>query len=117
MSAGVEGLGNGEERDGLTQVLDIYKGCSARAEPQAKDIWIQVFRERGPRQNQWALWKIAQKFVHEYLHLLEHPRYTIYRNSLGKGTHACNALKEGLVSLLTEIVWSDILPLVDDPAL
>jgi hypothetical protein len=48
---------------------------------------------------------------------LRHPRYTIYRNSRGKGTHAYNALKQGLVSLLTEIVWSDILPLVDDPAL
>ncbi len=45
-----------------------------------------------------------------FIHLLAHPQYSGYYDSLGKGTHAHNALAEGVVSLLTEIVWSDVRP-------
>ena len=51
---------------------------------------------------------MLQTSIHEYLHTEEHPRYIAYRNSLVYGTHAYNTLVEGVVSLLTEIVWFGI---------
>ena len=98
----------------IAEVLDIRRGWPAVAQPRTGDIWIQVFRAREPRQNQRDLWRKAQTFVHEYLHLLEHRQYQDYRKGLGFGTHAHNALVEGVACLLTEIVWSGV-P-VADPA-
>ena len=99
-----------DDEDILAQVLENHRSHPGEANPGTQDIWIQVFRAPEPSRNQRALWDIAAILVHEYLHLLEHPRYGSYRNTLGFGTHAYNTLVEGVVSLLTEVVWSDVLP-------
>ena len=91
-----------------SQVLALYRAAPGKAQPETSEIWIDVFRRSTPEDNQRFLWSTAQTLIHEYLHLLEHPRYTEYSNSLGPGTHAQNALLEGVVSLLTEIVWSEV---------
>jgi hypothetical protein len=94
----------------LTQVLDIYRGLPGRARPWTMEVWVQAFRAPERWQNQQALWGIAATLVHEYLHLLEHPRYQSYRDSLMFGTDAFNTLVEGVVSLLTEVVWPGVRP-------
>ncbi len=99
-----------DEETILDQVLAISRGWSGQAVPETQDIWIQVFRAANPEENQAGLWRIALTLIHEYLHLREHPEYTRYRISLGFGTHAFNTLLEGVVSLLTEVVWSGVWP-------
>ena len=82
-----------------------------------QEVWIQVFRAPSPVQNQQQLWQISLILIHEYLHLLEHPRYQQYHDSLGFGTHPFNVLVEGVVSLLSEIVWSGVWRWAGWPAL
>jgi hypothetical protein len=103
-----------DDEDILAQVLETYRAHPGEANPLAQDIWVQVFRAPEPWRNQHALWDIAGILVHEYLHLLEHPHYQSYRSTLGFGTHAYNTLVEGVVSLLTEVVWSGVLPTAGD---
>jgi hypothetical protein len=100
----------------IDQVLAIWRGWSGMAVSQTQDIWIQVFRAPQARENQQVLWLLALTLIHEYLHLLEHPQYQQYRNSLGFGTQAYNTLVEGVVTLLTEVVWSGLQRLVGEQA-
>ena len=103
---------NEDDQDIVGRVLEIQRGRPGRMSPETREIWVQVFREPEPRQDQAKLWDYAQILIHETLHLLEHPDYQRYRELLGFGTHACDALAEGVVSLLTEIVWSGV-PFLD----
>ena len=102
----IEDLLNDEEANIVGQVLDIYRGWPGAALAESQYIGIQLFRAGNPEADQNFLWDTAQTFIHEYLHLLEHPRYQAYRNGTGFRTRAFNALVEGVVSLLTEVVWS-----------
>jgi hypothetical protein len=63
-----------------------------------------------PGHHQQELWRKFLIISHELLHAREHRQQVDYRKRLGFGIHAGNALTEGVVSLLTEIVWSDVLP-------
>jgi hypothetical protein len=80
------------------------------ATPETREVWIQTIRAPDGKANQHFLWELAQTLIHEYLHTLEHPDYGRYAASLGKGSLAHNTLIEGVVSLLTEIVWRDVEP-------
>ena len=64
------------------------------------------------------MWDMFQTLIHEYIHTLVHGDYEKYAKSFG-GTQSnqYNTLIEGVDSLLTEIVWSNIEPRVDDPNL
>jgi hypothetical protein len=100
----IDGLLN-EDRI-IDQVLDLYRAWPGIA--RAGHVYLQRFRARDGRQNQRLRWKLLATSIHEYLHTEEHPRYIAYRHSLVKGTYAYNTLVEGVVSLLTEIVWFGI---------
>ena len=108
ISAVIEELLNDKENNIVGRVLDIYRGKPGEADSANNDIWVQLWRGRTTQESQRELWDKAQLFIHEYLHLLEHPRYVAYRDSLGFGTHASNALMEGVVCLLSEVVWSGV---------
>ena len=105
-----------DDRTIVEQVLRIERGWPAQANPLSNEIWLQVLREPVPILDQYALWRIAGDDVHEGLHLLENPRYQRYRNSLGLGSFAYNTLAEGVVCLLSEIVWSRVWPRAGDAA-
>lgn len=61
------------------------------------------------------MWDMFQTLIHEYIHTLVHSKYETYAKSFG-GTQSnqYNTLMEGVDSLLTETVWSNIEPRVSD---
>jgi len=93
--------------------------CPGTGKPQLeyKVIRIQVIRPPAPWPGQQELWRKFLTVSHELLRRPGHPRQEDYRKRLGSGGHARDALTEGVVSLLTEIVWSDVLPGVRGAAL
>ena len=101
----------------IDRIIAIVRGWPGRANPETGDVWIPFFKAKEGQENQALLWERYFIFVHEYLHLLENKEYQGYRNSFKFGSAAFNTLVEGVVSLLTETVWSAVLPLVKDPAL
>ena len=106
VSAVIDGLLDSERF--LSQMLDFVRGFPAESHAGIEQIWLQVLRAATLQQNQRTLWDTFQILLHEYLHLLEHSQYIRYREQLGFGTHAYNALVEGVVSLLTETAWSAV---------
>ena len=86
----------------LDQELAIWRGSPGLA--GGGNIWIQVLRQPESQQNQVKLWAIFQIVVHEYLHLLQHPRYRAYAASLGMHSRAYNTLIEGADDWLTRTV-------------
>jgi hypothetical protein len=81
-----------------------------------KVLRIQVIGVSAPGRDQQALWREFLMISDKLLGLREHPRPEGYRKRLGLGAHAHSALTDGVVSLLTEIVWSGVLPRVSGPA-
>ena len=109
ISAVIDGLLDDE--DILAQVLEIYRCSPGGRTRRTQDIWVQVFRAPEPWQNQVQLWEIAADPGPRVPAPAGAPAITgSYRDALGFGTHANNALVEGVVSLLTEIVWSGVAP-------
>ncbi len=106
------GLG---QRELLARTTRFCPGTGT-ARLEHKVIRIQVIRAPAPWQDQQELWRKFLILSHELLGLREHPQRVDYRKRLGVGSHARDALAEGVVSLLTEIAWSDDLPRVSDPA-
>ena len=97
----------------VAQALDLLKAWPAWSDQKARKIWVQRFRADEPWQNQRELWDKLVSSIHEYVHTLVHPRFRrLYREL---PPLARNALEEGVVCLLTEIVWSGVWPW--DPAL
>jgi hypothetical protein len=74
------------------------------------DIWVQRFRGDTPERDRLLLWDIFQTLIHEYLHALAHRRYQDYAQTFGDRSNEYNTLIEGVDSLLTEIVWEDVIP-------
>ena len=103
------------EPERVDQVLEVRRGWPGKAKPATREVWIQTIRAPDVAGNQFFLWDTAQRLVHEYLHLLEHPAYRGYRSGLGSA--AGNTLLDGVVSLLTEIVWSGVSLRVGEPGL
>jgi hypothetical protein len=106
------GLG---QRELLARTTQFCKG-TGQTRPDFKVIRIHVIRPPAPGQDQQELWRKFLIISHELLHAPERPRQVDYRKRLGSGNYADSALTEGVVSLLTEMVWSDVLPWVSDPA-
>lgn len=63
------------------------------------------------------LWDMFQTLVHEYLHTLVHAKYDKYAETFGQSSNQFNTLVEGVDSLLDEVVWANVAPRVNDPAL
>lgn len=65
--------------------------------------------------DRYGLWNMFQIVIEEYIHILNHDEY-IGRASerYGHGSGEWNTLIEGVTSLMTEIVWRNIEPRVND---
>lgn len=100
----------------LQSLLEIDRGWDAVTD--ASGVNVQLFRpEKVPvptfdpyRTDRTAMWDFFQTCIHEYLHTLPHVQYELYIEELGNNSSAANTLDEGVDSLLTEIVWSDVEP-------
>jgi len=103
------GLG---QRELLARTSRFCPG-TGKARLEFKVIRIQVIGAPAPWQDQQALWRRFLLISHELLHPGERPRQQGYRKRLG--SRGGSALTEGVVSLLTEIVWSEVLPRVSGP--
>lgn len=53
------------------------------------------------------MWDYYQTFIHEYIHTLEHPDFTTYRESIAEQKGGFT-LREGTDDYFTKIVWSGI---------
>jgi hypothetical protein len=111
--AGMAGLG---QRELLARTTRFCPG-TGKGQLEHKVIRIQVIGAAAPWQDEQALWRKFLEISGELLDLPGHRRPEGYRKRLGSGSRARDALTEGVVSLLTEIVWSDVLSQVSGPAL
>lgn len=82
--------------------IQLFKPTPADPEPAAAE--------------QSARWTFFIVLVHEYCHTLAHPDYLSYVEN-EPSTEARNTLTEGVTSLLTETVWSNIVPRLADKTL
>ena len=94
--------------DVVAQALDIFRAWPGRADPQTRQIFVQLFRAPEPWQNQRLLWEQMQIFMHEILHVAEHRAYRRYRELLGFRSYARNVAEEGAVDFLLHIAWSGV---------
>ncbi len=100
----------------VQQALEVRRGWDGRTLPQQQKILVQRFKAETPEENREKLRDLAQTIIHEILHLRENPEYTVFSQPM-PGEHERNTLIEGVVSLLTEVVWSHVkAKLTADPA-
>lgn len=99
-------------REQITKLNEIDRGWPATA--GGGDINIQVFKAESAEKDQDFLWDMFQTLIHEYLHTLVDGDYEDYAESFGTTSNEFNTLMEGVDSLLTEIVWSNVEPRVGD---
>jgi hypothetical protein len=98
----------------VVRLNEIDRGWDASAEHG--EIGIQLFRKEGD-EDRVFLWDMFQTLIHEYLHTLAHERYNKYADHFGDKSNEYSTLAEGVDSLLTETVWSNVASRVAEPAL
>lgn len=102
-------------RKQIKKLNEIDRGWVASAGDG--DINIQIFKGKTVDKDRDFLWDMFQTLIHEYIHTLVHDDYENFAESFGDTSNEYNTLIEGVDSLLTEIVWSNVAPRVNDPAL
>jgi hypothetical protein len=102
-------------REQIKQLNEIDRGWPATA--GSGDINIQVFKAATVDKDRAFLWDMFQTLIHEYLHTLVHKKYEKFAEGFGDSSNEYNTLIEGVDSLLTEIVWSNVEPRVNDKTL
>lgn len=80
-------------------------------------INIQIFKGETVDKDRDFLWDMFQTLIHEYLHTLVHDDYEKFAIGFGDTSNEYNTLIEGVDSLLTETVWANVAPRVNDAAL
>jgi hypothetical protein len=106
------GLG---QRELLARTTQFCRGTGQK-QLDFKVLRIQLIGAPAAGQDQQELWRKFMVISHQLLGRGEHPRQVGFRKRLGLGCRARDVLTEGVVGLLTEIVWSDALPPVSGPA-
>ncbi len=99
----------------VKRLNEIDRGWDASA--GGGHINIQIFKGETVEADRDFLWDMFQTLVHEYLHTLVHADYDAYAETFGDNSNQYNTLIEGVDSLFTETVWSNVEPRVNDPAL
>jgi hypothetical protein len=99
-------------RDQIWKLNWIDRGWPATA--GGGQINIQIFKGETVEKDRDFLWDMFQTLIHEYLHTLVHDDYEEYATSFGNKSNEYNTLMEGVDSMLTEIVWSNVEPRVND---
>src|SRR5262249_47194246 len=100
----------------VTRLNEIARGWIAFA--GRGEISVQIFKEAGPVADQAHLWFMFGVLIHEYIHPLKDPAYEAYTQGLGGAKSAQgNVLIEGVASLLTNTVWTNVPPKVTNKTL
>jgi hypothetical protein len=100
----------------VKKLNEIDRGWDASA--GGGQINIQLFKKPTPEADRDFLWDMFQTLIHEYIHTLKNPKYDTFAASFGGDQSSeFNTLIEGVDSYLDEVVWSNIQPKVDAPAL
>ena len=81
------------------------------------EINIQIFKKDTVDADRDFLWDMFQTLIHEYLHTLADQDYNTFAEGFGDTSNEFNTLVEGVDSVLTETVWSNVAGHVNDPAL
>lgn len=102
-------------RKQIRRLNEIDRGWPASA--GSGEINIQIFKADTVEKERDFLWDMFQTLIHEYLHTLVHDDYEKFAMRFGDTSNEYNTLIEGVDSLLTEIVWSNVAPRVTDTAL
>ncbi|WP_441237661.1 eCIS core domain-containing protein [Bradyrhizobium sp. 930_D9_N1_4] len=106
-----------KDNEQTDKLNEIRRGWDAGAGPGALgSIDVQIFKKDIPEEDRDLLWDSFQSLIHEYIHTLRSGPYTAYANSFGDGPEY-NTLMEGVDNLLDEVVWENVAPRVQDPAL
>ena len=90
----------------LPKLLEIHKGWPGSQDPATHTVAIQRFKDADPAKNRAFDWRLFETLIHEYIHSLNHSKYTTYADSLptGKG----HTLREGMTDAFTKIVWTNV---------
>ena len=102
-------------RKDIKRLNEIDRGWAATA--GGGEINIKIFKGKTVDKDRDFLWDMFQTLIHEYLHTLADGDYKKYADSFGDTSNEYNTLIEGVDSLLTEIVWSNVEPRVNNPDL
>jgi hypothetical protein len=92
----------------VERLNQIDRGWPAVVPLGGGTIQIQMFKASTDTGNRIFLWKTFQALIHEYTHTLAHADYNAYAQTFGPKSLEWNTLIEGVNSLLTEIVWSNV---------
>jgi len=101
----------------VQKLNEIDRGWDASAFPATGDINIQIFRQPTTDEDRDFLWDMFQTLIHEYMHTLADPAYRRFANRFGRSSNENNTLIEGVDSFLSEIVWTNVEPRVNDSSL
>jgi hypothetical protein len=99
-----------------SNLLEIFRNWEgAQLEGQ---VFLQRFKKGSDLENRRMFWDTFQIMIHEYIHSLVHDDYHEYaKTTFGEQSEQYNTLIEGMDSVLTEVVWTNVAPNVQTPAL
>ncbi len=98
-----------------TQLLEIERGWEGAQ--GGGDIYLQRWKQDSDVETRHFFWDTFQTMIHEYLHLIKHPKYDSYARKFGEESPQEHTLIEGMDSVLTETVWVNVEPRVKSPAI
>jgi hypothetical protein len=98
-----------------TTLLEIDRGWEASQGGGA--IYMQRWKQDTDAETRHFFWDMFQTMIHEYLHLIKHPRYDTYATSFGENSAQENTLIEGMDSVLTETVWANVESRIQSPGI
>lgn len=101
--------------DQVKQINEIERGWVASAGDG--EVNIQIFKKGTRNEDRDFLWDMFQTLIHEYIHTLRAKAYNDFAKSFGSTSNQYNTLIEGVDSFLDEVVWENVAPRVNDPAL
>lgn len=92
-----------------SELREIHKGWSASADPNTREVFLQLFKSSDAAENRQFMWRTFQTLVHEYIHTLNHSRFRAYSQKLsGTEPAKSHALREGATEYLTKVVLSTV---------
>ena len=97
------------------KILEIARHWGGVA--QGKTVFVDLYAGKTADGDRWNRWEMFQTLIHEYLHTLTHQQYDRYAESYGSSSASYNTLIEGMDNVLEEVVWANVKPKADDPAL
>jgi len=88
-----------------SELLDIHVNWPASA--GGGQIFLQMYLGANNAVNRSIMYKTFATIIHEYVHTLEHPNYTTYRETLPEQRGGF-VLREGMTDYLAKIVWDNL---------